>query len=196
MAQFSGPQPISLHSVLRDTVDQMQRISGAEIVSLYLFDDETQEYYAPVAAGLPESSLVGSMSDLRDQLARYRADAAQGKAPGPDTLHLKHYGPNVWLTVTRRRLLSRDAESDIASTFIRRYNIQSVLGLPLISGDALVGLLYLDFCAKPGEEESPSSRPDAELLSLLEREAAQAATTDRVPPGRFEFARYLSTAAT
>jgi GAF domain-containing protein len=155
----------------------MQRISGAEIVSLYLFDSETQEYYAPVASGLPESGLLGSISDLRDQLARYRADAAQGKAPGPDALHLKHYGPNVWLTVTRRRLLARDAESEIASTFIRRHNIQTVVGLPLIAGDALVGLLYLDFCIRPGEEKTPAARPDAELLALLEREAAQAAHT-------------------
>ena len=36
----------------------MQRSSGADIVSLYLFDPDAQEYYAPVAIGLPEDGLL------------------------------------------------------------------------------------------------------------------------------------------
>ncbi len=173
MQQSSAVAPASLFDVLRGIVDEMQRVSGAEIVSLYLFDADSETYYAPVAIGLPEEGLLDSLSDMRDQLARYRSDAAQGKAPGPDELHLTHYGPNVWLTVTRRPLIARDAESEIDSSFIRRHRIQSVVGLPLLSGSTLVGLLYLDFC-KPPDTEKAESRPNPEQLGELGRRAEQA----------------------
>src|SRR5258708_25763318 len=102
MNQVPAPTSLGLFAALRGIVDDAHRMSGAEIVSLYLFDAASQSYYAPVAHGVPEDGLLGSLSDMREQLARYRADAAQGKAPAE--LKLNHYGPNVRLTVTRTRL--------------------------------------------------------------------------------------------
>src|SRR5262249_30225037 len=145
---------------------------GADSATLNLSDADTQTYYAPVARGLGDADLRGSLSDMRDQLARYRADAAQGKAPAE--LHVPHYGPNVWLTVMRRPLIARDAANEIDSSFIRRHHIQSVLGLPLLSGDALVGLLYLDFRARPGAARTVSQRLEADQIAGLDREAGQA----------------------
>lgn len=165
--------PTSLLAVLRGVLDRMQRASGADILSLYLYDAAAQTYYAPVAHGLPEDNLLGSISDMRDQLGRYLADAAQGKAP--TELQPKHYGPNVWLTVTRRVLYTKDAQKEIDSSFIRRYHVRSVVGLPLIAGDTLVGLLYLDFCGDPDQPQRPVPKLDAAQLAELEREASQAA---------------------
>ncbi len=185
MDQTPESPPASLSDALRRIVARMQRISGADILSLYLYDADTQTYYAPMAVGLPAEGLLGSIADLQDQLARYLADAAQGKAPAADALLPKHYGPNVWLTVTRRTLYARDAPSEIDSSFIRRYQIGSVVGLPLIAGDTLVGLLYLNFCAasgaspeaRTGRKRQPAPPLSAERLAELEREAGQAALT-------------------
>lgn len=168
----------TLSDVLRDVIERMRRVSGADILSLYLYDADTRTYYAPVAVGLPEEGLLGAIADLQDQLARYLADAAQGKAPTPAELLPKHYGPNVWLTVTRRTLYAPDAPNEIDSSFIRRYHVESVVGLPLVAGDTLVGLLYLDFCAGPARRVGRARKPealDAERLAELEREANRAA---------------------
>jgi GAF domain-containing protein len=167
------PAPSSLHATLRGIVDEFRRMSGADIVSLYLYDPASHSYFAPVADGVPEEGLLGSLSDMRDQLARYRADATQGKAPSE--LRLNHYGPNVWLTVTRQRLYSIDAAQDIDSSFIRRHRIQTVLGLPLISGETLVGLLYLDYVKGPRSETLTRTHPTPEQVKALERRAGEAA---------------------
>src|SRR4051794_2730370 len=80
--QPSGPVPTgpgpSLFGALRGIAEEFQRISGADILSLYLYDADAQTYYAPLALGLAEEDLSGSLSDMRDQLAHYLADAAQG----------------------------------------------------------------------------------------------------------------------
>jgi GAF domain-containing protein len=179
----------SLFSVLRGVVERMQRVAGADIASLYPYDADSQTYYAPCATGIPEESLLGSIPDMQDQLARYLSDAAQGKVP--DDLEPRQYGPNVWLTVTRRTLRASDAPREIGSSFIRRHQIQSVVGLPLVAGETLVGLLYLDFravtdqSARRGAPGSPGRRGrrgdgravalDDALLAELEREAGRAA---------------------
>jgi GAF domain-containing protein len=163
----------SLFAVLRGVLERMQRLSGADIASLYPYDADAQTYYAPCAIGVPDESLVGSIPDMQDQLARYLADAEQGKVP--DDLQPQQYGPNVWLTVTRRTLRADDAPREIGSSFIRRHQIRSVLGLPLVAGETLVGLLYLNF--RDGGEPS-DGRPtgfDDGRLAELEREAARAA---------------------
>ena len=144
------PDYPGLAALLRTVLADMQRSSGADIVSLYLYDEETRTYYAPFALGLPEETLLDSVADMRSQLERYLADVAEGKAPAE--LHVPQYGSTVWLTGTRRTLVARDAATEIDSSFIRRYHIQSVLGLPLLSGGVLVGLLYFDFCARPDQE--------------------------------------------
>ena len=95
-AVTTGPRSSpSLFEVLRGLADQLRRASGADILSLYLYDADARTYYAPLALGLAEEDLPGSLTDMQDQLARYLADAAQGKAP--EDLQPKHYGPNVWL---------------------------------------------------------------------------------------------------
>src|SRR5438105_911370 len=103
---------------------------------------------------------------MREQLARYLNDERQGKAP--DELGVHQYGSTVWLTVTRRRLVARDAPAEIDSTFIRRYQVQSTIGLPLLAGERFLGLIYLNYRDK-------ERAPDDGRLRELERRAGTAA---------------------
>jgi GAF domain-containing protein len=198
------PEPATsgLPALLRGIVRDLQRASGADMVSLFLYDEDGSRYYAPFAVGQPEDSLSDSLADVRGQLARYLADRAQGKVP--DELRVPHYGSTVWLTVTRRPLIARDAPTEIDSTFIRRHRVRSTIGLPLIAGSHLVGLLYLNYCDPPnagsgaagpgttpgatrtapttrrqpgtGDGDAVAARvPDDEALAALQRRAADAA---------------------
>ena len=106
-----------LSAVLRGVVADMQHVSGADIVSIFLYDESTRTYYAPFAIGQPQEGLLGSLADMREQMARYLGDAGQGKVP--DELSIHHYGSTVWLTVTRQNLIAMDAPSEIDSTFGR-----------------------------------------------------------------------------
>src|ERR1700726_357550 len=155
-----------LSAVLRGVVADLQHASGAEIVSIFLYEESTHTYYAPFATGQPQESLLDSLTDMREQLARYLGDADQGKVP--DELGVHQYGSTVWLTVTRQRLVARNAPSEIDSTFIRRYQIQATIGLPLLAGDRFLGLIYLNY---RGREQAP----DGPQLAELERRAASAA---------------------
>ena len=103
---------------------------------------------------------------MREQLARYLSDERQGKAP--DDLGVHQYGSTVWLTVTRQRLVARDASAEIDSTFIRRYQVQSTFGLPLLAGERFLGLIYLNYRNK-------DRAPDDDRLMELERRASTAA---------------------
>src|ERR1700737_1065194 len=119
-----------LSTVLRGVVADMQHASGAEIVSIFLYEEDTHTYYAPFATGQPQESLLDSLTDMREQLARYLGDADQGKVP--DELGVHQYGSTVWLTVTRQRLVARDAPSEIDSTFVLRSHEQSPTELQLL----------------------------------------------------------------
>lgn len=164
-----------LTGLLRGIVADFQRASGAEIVSLVLYDEEARRYFAPVAVGQPEEDLVDSLADMQAQLGRYLADVAQRKVP--EELRVPQYGSTVWLTVTKRALLAADAPSEIDSTFIRRYRVESTVGLPLLAGDRLLGLVYLNFTTPASKDgETSSARfPDAAGVADLERRAARAA---------------------
>ncbi|HKW08310.1 MAG TPA: GAF domain-containing protein [Candidatus Dormibacteraeota bacterium] len=155
-----------LAAVLRGIVADFQHVSGAEIVSVFLYEESTSTYYAPFATGQPQESLLDSLTDMHEQLARYLADEQQGKVPDEVAVH--HYGSTVWLTATRQRLVARNAPAEIDSTFIRRYQIQSTIGLPLITGDRLFGLVYLNY-------RNREKAPDDSRLRELERKAATAA---------------------
>jgi GAF domain-containing protein len=155
-----------LSAVLRGVVADLQHASGADIVSIFLYEEATHTYYAPFATGQPQESLLDSLADMREQLARYLNDAEQGKVP--DELGVHQYGSTVWLTVTRQRLVARNAPSEIDSTFIRRYQVQSTIGLPLVAGDRLLGLVYLNY-------RNQDKAPDDAALAELERRAAAAA---------------------
>ena len=155
-----------LAAVLRGVVADFQHASGAEIVSVFLYEDSAHAYYAPFAVGQPQESLLDSLTDMHEQLARYLADEQQGKVP--DEIGIHQYGSTVWLTATRQRLVARNAPAEIDSTFIRRYQIQSTIGLPLVAADRLIGLVYLNYRNK-------EKAPDDEQLVELERRAATAA---------------------
>jgi GAF domain-containing protein len=164
-----------LSAVLRGVVADMQHASGADIVSIFLYEESTHTYYAPFATGQPQESLLDSLADMREQLARYLGDADQGKVP--DDLGVHQYGSTVWLTVTRQRLVARDAPSEIDSTFIRRYQVQSTIGLPLVAGDRLLGLVYLNYRSR---DRAPD---DSKLRELEGRAAASAAVVQAVLAG-------------
>ncbi|HSS60903.1 MAG TPA: GAF domain-containing protein [Candidatus Limnocylindrales bacterium] len=155
-----------LAAVLRGVVADFQHASGADIVSIFLYEESTNTYYAPFATGQPQESLLDSLTDMHEQLTRYLSDERQGKVP--DELGVHQYGSTVWLTATRRRLVARDAPAEIDSTFIRRYQVQSTFGLPLLFGDRLLGLVYLNYRNK-------ENAPDDNRLRELERKAAMAA---------------------
>jgi len=155
-----------LAAVLRGVIADFQHASGAEIVSIFLYEESTHSYYAPFATGQPQESLLDSLTDMRQQLTRYLDDERQGKVP--DELAVHQYGSTVWLTVTRQRLVARNAPAEIDSTFIRRYQVQSTIGLPLLSGDRLLGLIYLNYRNK-------ERAPDDNRLKELERRAGTAA---------------------
>lgn len=70
-----------LSRVLHALVSEFRRTSGADIVSLFLYDAAAERYYAPFAIGQPEESLLDSLTDMQAQLAGYMADAAQDKVP-------------------------------------------------------------------------------------------------------------------
>src|SRR5207253_1321732 len=65
-------------------------------------------------------------------------------------------------------LVARNAPAEIDSTFIRRYQVQSTIGLPLLTGDRLLGLVYLNYRNK-------ERAPDDNRLRELERKATTAA---------------------
>src|SRR5437016_7002467 len=155
-----------LSAVLRGVVADLQHASGADIVSIFLYAESTHTYYAPFATGQPQESLLDSLTDMHEQLTRYLSDERQGKVP--DELGIHQYGSTVWLTVTRQRLVARNAPAEIDSTFIRRYQVQSTIGLPLLYGDRLLGLIYLNYRTK-------ERAPDDNRLKELERRAGTAA---------------------
>src|SRR2546428_5656104 len=155
-----------LAAVLRGVIADFQHASGAEIVSIFLYEESTHSSSAPFATGKPEESLLASLTDMHEHLTRSLTDEAQGKVP--DELAVHQYGSTVWLTVTRRRLVARNAPAEIDSTFIRRYQVQSTIGLPLLSGDRLLGLIYLNYRNK-------ERAPDDSRLKELERLAGTAA---------------------
>src|SRR6266542_1382499 len=157
---------LGLAAVLRGVIADFQHASGADIVSVFLYEESTHTYYAPFAIGQPQESLLDSLTDMRGQLARYLDDERQGKVP--DELGVHQYGSTVWLTVTRQRLVARNAQAEIDSTFIRRYQVQSTIGLPLLVGERLLGLIYLNF-------RNREKAPDDNRLRELERRAGTAA---------------------
>ncbi|HKW59483.1 MAG TPA: GAF domain-containing protein [Candidatus Dormibacteraeota bacterium] len=156
-----------LAAVLRGIIADFQHAAGADIVSVFLYEDSTHTYYAPFATGQPQESLLDSLTDMHEQLTRYLADEKQGKVP--DELAVHQYGSTVWLTVRRERLVARNAPAEIDSTFIRRYQVQSTLGFPLLAGDRFLGLIYLNF-------RNREKAPDDSRLRELERRATTAAS--------------------
>ena len=116
---------------------------------------------------------------MQAQLGRYLSDVAQDKVP--DELRVPQYGSTVWLTVTRQVLEARDAPSEIDSTFVRRHRVESTLGLPLLAGDRLVGLVYLNYIAgadgtRPRDDGRKASRvPDGAQLADLQQKASESA---------------------
>src|SRR6266581_62540 len=140
-----------LASVLRGVIAEMQQASRADIVSVFLYDEASRRYFAPFATGQPQESLLDSLADMSEQLARYTSDAAAGKVP--DDLGIHNYGSTVWLTVTRIKLVARNAPAEIDSTFVRRYQVLTTIGLPLVAGDRLLGLIYLNYRTRTHEPD-------------------------------------------
>ncbi len=182
----SPQRATGLATVLRNVVAEMQQASRADIVSIFLYEEASGRYFAPFAVGQPQESLLDSLTDMSEQLGRYTSDAAGGKAP--EVLGVHNYGSTVWLTVTRQRLVSRDAPSQIDSTFIRRYQVQTTIGLPLMIGDRLLGLVYLNYRTRTNDPddtkvdelerlaEKAAREIDAALASLLSEPAGDART--------------------
>jgi GAF domain-containing protein len=162
--------------MLREIVVRLREIAQADIVALYPFDEASETFYAPVAIGISDEGLLHSLPDMADQLRRYRLDAEQGKAP--DDLQPAQYGPNVWLKVARRPLVAEDTPRQLDSSFIRRHKIRSVVGLPLLTGDELVALVYLNYLDHDGSEGKKLLTP-TRLAELESAAAAAAVAIDR-----------------
>src|SRR4029077_6647567 len=111
-----------LAAVLRGVVGEMQHASGADIVSIFLYEEADRKYYAPFATGQPQESLLDSLADMTQQLDRYLAARKQGKPPAE--LAGPHSGAPAWITVARQKLVAGDAPTEIDGTFTRRYQVQ------------------------------------------------------------------------
>src|SRR3984893_12102711 len=98
-----------LAAVLRGVVADMQHPSKAAVVSVSLYEEASRTYYAPFATGQPQESLLDSLTDMREQLARYSGDLSQGKVP--DEIGVHHYGSTVWLPETRQKRIATEAPS-------------------------------------------------------------------------------------
>src|SRR2546427_12120053 len=94
-----------LAAVLRGVIADLQHASGADIVSIFLYEESTHSYYAPFATGQPQESLLDSLTDMHEQFTRYLAHEPQGKAP--DDLARHQHGSTVRPPPTRQRLLAR-----------------------------------------------------------------------------------------
>lgn len=157
-----------LAAALLPAVERMREVSGADIVALYPFDAETGTFYAPIAIGLPESSVVRALPDMAEQLRHFQADKDEGKVP--DDLLPKHYGPAAWLMATRRPLIATDAQQDVEGSFIRRNKIYALIGLPLLIGGDVAGLLYLNY-VDHGQGEPHRDLNDPAFLARIEQAA-------------------------
>ncbi|MGI8913586.1 MAG: GAF domain-containing protein [Chloroflexota bacterium] len=191
--QTAPPAPTGLLDIIRQAGESLRAASGADIITLYLFDSETRQYFAPVALGIPETDLAGSIPDMQDQLARYDADLAQGKAP--QQLRPADYGPNVWLTVSQQPLVVPDTVADLNTSFVRRHRIRSIVGLPLLAGGILIGILYLDFVSKQeGDSQEPVPALEGEALAQLQERSAEAGQAIQQARQAEERAAFVATA--
>src|SRR5947209_5216660 len=167
---------IGFAGVLHEEVTRIRETSGADIVALYPYDDETDTFYAPIAIGIPDADMAHALPDLEDQLRRFRADEAQGKIP--DDLSFSSYGPSAWLMAMRRPLISTDAAHEVGSSFVRRNRVKIMIGLPLTVGSRIVGLLYLDYVERPGRKKSTNVESAAYLERIQEAASDMAITID------------------
>ena len=177
-----------LTALLRSVVATVKGSTGADIVVLVLYDEATRRYYAPVAEGVPEEGLEDSLADMQGQLRRYQSDAGQGKLP--EELHVRQYGITVWLTQSRKVLISRDAPTEIDSTFVRRHQIASVIGLPLIYDSHVLGVLHVNFRAPASgqPQQGQGSIPDEAGVAELQHAADRAAEAVHAEVSRAETA--------
>ncbi|MFZ0217267.1 MAG: GAF domain-containing protein [Candidatus Dormiibacterota bacterium] len=174
MTRHPEPRSQGLAALLSAAVADFQRASHADMVSLVLLDDASRRYYAPFVVGQPEDGLVESLADQSEQLLRYDEDLKHGKVP--EEIHVRQYGSTVWLTVTRRTLVAANAPAEIDSTFVRRFRILSMVGIPLVVHRRSIGLVYLNYCAQDDHAKSPDPRvPEGPALAELERFAAEVA---------------------
>ncbi len=147
-------------------LDRALQVSGAAIAGLYPYDEDRDQFYAPVSAGLPVGDPVRALPDLNEQIRHFRSDEAEGKIP--EDLSPANYGTSAWLVARRTPLVSEDAIHDADSSFVRRHHIRAVIGVPLLIGSRLVGLLYFDY-VHDGQTRVDVSSPD-----LMDRVREQA----------------------
>lgn len=158
--------------VLQIALDRVREVSAADLIALYPYDAETDSFFAPLAIGLGESDLARALPDITDQLRRFRLDEAQGKIP--EELLPSHYGPHAWLLAMRRSLITVDAYHEADSTFVRRNKIQSIVALPLLVADRVVGLLYLNY-ARAEKRREVLDVMDSGYLERVQEAAASVA---------------------
>jgi GAF domain-containing protein/predicted dehydrogenase len=158
-----GAPETAFVATLRSAIDTVREVSDADIIALYPYDPETDSFYAPVSFGMPEGDIVNALPDLADQLRHFRSDQSQGKTP--EDLQPSMYGPAAWLLHTRRPLITADAMRDAQSSFVRRHKIHAIIALPLLVGERVIGLLYLNYVERPGRRK----KVDAEDAAYVQR---------------------------
>lgn len=167
---------IGFAGVLHVALERVREVSAADVIALYPYDAGADSFFAPVAIGLGETDLARALPDITDQLRRFRLDEAQGKIP--EELLPSHYGPHAWLIAMRRPLITPDAYHEADSTFVRRNKIQSIVALPLLVAERVVGLLYLNY-------RQADTRIDVRDPAYLERvQEAAAAVAVQVDAAR------------
>jgi len=118
----STPGPTDeLKSRLQTVVEQIFRELNADVVTLYLYDEERDQFYLPIGRG------------LLDQ------DTFQYALPRPDRIAGK-------IVKEKRAVIAADARShpEMSGPFTFRERIASAAGFPILLGDKAVGVFFVD----------------------------------------------------
>jgi GAF domain-containing protein len=128
----------SLDTLFRDALDTVRLAMGADSVSLLLANDAQDELLARASAGLSEEVTIG-----------VRIHVGEGMAGQ--------------VLATRRPLIVPDlSQMELVSPVLRGSGLQSVVAVPLLSGDRLLGVLHAG-----SRRLDRFTDLDAELLEML-----------------------------
>lgn len=154
-----------LKAILDLIVNTIARLIAADIISLYQYDQERNEFKAP-------GSFIGMFQ------------SSPSVPPSTDSIAYR-------ILQASEPFFSVDLENDpqAASSFSRREQIRSFAGLPLLVGDEVVGVLFVNFRA-PHQFD----RSEKNLLAEIARIAATAIKDARAREPKAEAQTALSAA--
>ncbi len=111
---------LDLDDLLRLVVEKILEVMQADVVSIYLFDAEQQEFYKPIAVG-----------NIDEQFPQHALPKVTGEIAG----EIINMGKYVII----------DEKTILAQPIIHNENIVSAAGFPLLSIDNPLGILFVNY---------------------------------------------------